>query len=579
MATHLSRRGFLKAAAASAVAVPTIAACNGGDSGASGGSHAAAGKPVAGGPKTTPNPNVLYPQGYIGPIASTKGPITTEPATLTVAVPADITVGDWNKNAFTDWFTKRTGVKVKFQVMASGGSDTMTKVNAMISSGNLPDIFMFPWSGFTPSQLSIYGSQQKLFVPLNKIIDEYCVETKRIFDAYPDAKKVITSPDGNIYCMPSVNDCFHCHTHNAGAFVYQPWLDQVGLKVPESLDEFENMLVEFKNGDPNKNGKADEIPLTTQMSQVTLDSFIMGSFMYNPGSPWLALNEGKVDCVFDKDEWREGLRYLNKLYQQGLVPKQTFTQTSDQMKKLGTAKVVTLGTVVGRRGFLTVDTPRYWEYSPIAPLKGPNGFRQTTWDYYSSYYIGNFVITKACKIPEIAAMWADSQYELESLNRAYLGPEGVGWTWAKKGEVGIDGRQAVYKYLQPPPAKPGQSWYQDGVLYWSKDWFMSSAIDPKKPEHEKKLYEDTNSAYYPHRQPEELQVPPLTMSEADSAQAGDLSTTINNYVTQMEAKFVMGEVDPNNDGDWTDYTDTLQKMHLSDYLELNQRSYEQRPGE
>ena len=41
----------------------------------------------------------------------------------------------------------------------------------------------------------------------------------------------------------------------------------------------------------------------------------MGSFLYNPGEPWLVLNaEGKVDFTANKDAWREGLKYLNRLY-------------------------------------------------------------------------------------------------------------------------------------------------------------------------------------------------------------------------------------------------------------------------
>lgn len=574
MVKPLSRRGFLKAAGVSAAATPAFTACSSGDGG---GSHASGGKPVQGGVKTTKNSAVLYPDDYVGPVASRKGPITTEPATLTVAVPGDLNVGDWNKNTFTTWFEKRTGVRVKFQVIASGGGDTMTKVNAMITSGNLPDIFMFPWGGFTPSQLALYGGQQKLFVPLNDIIDKYCVETKRIFANYPDAKKVITSPDGNIYCMPSLNDCFHCHTRNAGAHVYKPWLDTLGLGIPDSLDSFENMLLEFKHKDLNKNGQHDEIPLTTEQAPVTLDSFIMCSFMYNPGQPWLVLNDGKVDTTFNKDQWREGLRYMNKLYAQGLIPKSTFSQTADQVKKLGAGKSVVLGTVVGRTGFIPPDSSRYFDYAAIPPLKGPDGFRQATWDYYNAYYIGNYVITKDCKIPEIAAMWADSQFELESLNRSYLGPEDVGWRWAKKGEKGIDGRQAVYKYLKPLPAKPGTTWYQNGVLYWSNDWFLGSAVDPSKPEHEQKLYADTKDAYYGFRQPQEEQVPPLTMDGASTAQAADLSTTINNFVIQAEAKFIMGSMDPDSDGDWRSYNDTLGKMNLSDYVALNQKAYDDSP--
>jgi putative aldouronate transport system substrate-binding protein len=289
----LTRRAFVTGAvgaglSATAIA-PLLGACSGSGNGSSGaGDNVADPAAVKGGPKTTPDRSVAYPEGYVGPIASDKGPIVVKDrsVTLRVVVPQDAAVGDWNRNAFSSWYEKRTGVKVRYQVVA-GGDDTMTKVNAMIASGDLPDVFMSV--GFSNAQLQLYGSQG-LFVPLNKLIDDYGVEIKRIFQAYPETKHLISATDGNIYTLPYCNDCYHCNAGNR-MWIYQPWLDKLGLDVPQSLEEFEEVLKAFKTGDPNGNGKADEVPLTTD-KDTSYDSYFMGSFMYNPGTPWLVLGDG-----------------------------------------------------------------------------------------------------------------------------------------------------------------------------------------------------------------------------------------------------------------------------------------------
>ncbi len=192
----LSRRGFIRGGAAvgvaAAAAVPTLAGC-----GAKGGSNlSSAGKPVKGGPKTTRNPAPHYPPDYVGPIASFKGPITTERARLKVVVSQDPVVGDWKINHFSKWYAKRTNVDIDWQVIAAGTgdqSDLITKVNAIIASGDLPDVFM---TGFTPSQLALFGQDQRLFIPLDKYIDDYGVETKRLLKEFPVAKQVCTAlPD------------------------------------------------------------------------------------------------------------------------------------------------------------------------------------------------------------------------------------------------------------------------------------------------------------------------------------------------------------------------------------------------
>src|SRR5262245_52904720 len=191
---RFTRRGFVTGTLGLglAAAVPSaLAACStGGGSGdaESGASDDAA---VKGGPKTTPIKGIPYADGYVGPIASQKGPIVVKgkQVTLKIAVPQDPTVGDWNKNWFSKWYEQRTGVKVEYQAIAGdiGSPEQMTKVNAMLSSGDIPDVFMN--FNFTPAQQMLYG-QQGLFVALNDLIEGYGIETKRMFKDYPQMKEL-----------------------------------------------------------------------------------------------------------------------------------------------------------------------------------------------------------------------------------------------------------------------------------------------------------------------------------------------------------------------------------------------------
>ncbi len=46
-------------------------------------------------------------------------------------------------------------------------------------------------------------------------------------------------------------------------WIYKPWLDKLGLKMPETTEELYQVLKAFKEQDPNGNGQADELPLST----------------------------------------------------------------------------------------------------------------------------------------------------------------------------------------------------------------------------------------------------------------------------------------------------------------------------
>lgn len=576
---EMSRRAFVTRAVAvgmSATGIASaLAACSGGDE-AKGSSASGAVK----GPASTPRADVFYPDGYVGPIASTKSKITTEPVTLKVVVPEDPLVGDWNKNPFTTWFEQRTGVHIEWQTVTA--EDTITKVNAMIAANELPDIFMSV--GFSPAQEQLYGSQG-LFMPLNDYIDDYGAELQRVLKEYPDTKSLITSTDKNLYSLPNLNDCFHCSAGADRTWIFKPWLDKLGLKMPQTLDEFEQVLLAFKSRDPNGDGKGgDEVPFMGY-SWEGMDTYFMGAFMYNPGTPWLVLQDGKVDVTFNKPQWREGLKYMNKLSQQGLLPKVSFTQDENALKRLGNkAGAPVLGSVRAfyQGSFVNVDdkgpNARWRSYETVPQLAGPDGTRVAAWNYYGAVTTGTFVITKACKHPEIAFMWADAQYELEAVLRSTSGVLGQDWNWAKKGEDGLSGKQAIWTSTSDYGSSKldGKTWNQKGVQYRSSDFRMSQTVDQKNPPFEKPLHEYTARDYFAYKQDKGLQLPPLSLSEDQAAQAGDLATTINNHVSQMVAKFSLGDVDVHDDKQWDNYLSTLDKMGLKNYLAIQQSAYEKK---
>lgn len=122
--------------------------------------------PPEGGPKTTPTEGIKFPPDYKGPKAYTPELLVSEPVTLRVAVPQATLVGDWNTNAMTKWFEERTGVKIEWIVLPAG-TDGTTKVNTMISSNELPDIFLL--NPLSKSAMYAYA-KQGIFLELKDIV-------------------------------------------------------------------------------------------------------------------------------------------------------------------------------------------------------------------------------------------------------------------------------------------------------------------------------------------------------------------------------------------------------------------------
>lgn len=517
----------------------------------------------------------LYPDGYVGPRATDDKPFADGSATFKIVVPQNSTlIGDWNTNKFSAWFEKRTGLKIEYQAVQTLGVDgaqDLTKVNAMIASGDLPDAFLgIP---FTDAQISVYG-QQGLLVPIDSYLPKYAPRLTQAFKDYPTLPARLKSLDNKSYQFKALSDCYHCKISPGRAWINTKYLDKVGASMPTTTEELRTVLKQFKDSDPSGTGKM--IPFAAGIGN-DLDRFIMNAFLYNPGVDWMRVDSGKIDFVANKPEWREGLRFLRTLSDDGTVNRQTFTMTAEDLLKAGNQGRVGFGRTYhpGQIADLTDDPKALWhDYVGVPPLKGPGGVQLAGWDY--NLLCGPpMLITNKCKQPEALVQWADCMLELTAQLNSSIGVQSENWDWAKKGEPGLNGEQAVWK-SKVYPAPAGDSWALAEIYYSSSGLRGGQYEDPKSPGLELVLF-DATKLYEPHAQPEADQVPKLIFDDTTAAQQADTQVTITNHVNQSLAKFATGELDINDDAKWDAYTKALTDIGLPGQIDLYQKTYDSRP--
>lgn len=497
-------------------------------------------------------------------------PITAEKTTVKIMTRSNASVKDFATNAFTKYLEEKTNVHIEWDIVPD--KSYQEKLNLVLASGDLPDVIMSMW--VTPAQQMIYGSQG-LFIPLNGFIEKYGKETKRMFKELPIVKDSITAPDGNIYALPAPNECYHC-SMSQKLWIYKPWLDKLGLKVPTTTDEFYEVLKAFKTKDPNGNGKADEIPLSGSSKgwNTSIDSFLMNAFTYNPAGK-LYVDNGKVVPAFNKPEWKEGLQYLRKLYAEGLLDPQSVLQDTNQLKKLGenpSAPILGASSAGWMGEFTEASGPsgRWKEYVTVPPLKGPKGLQVAP---YQPYEVngGLFVITKAAKNPEVAFRLADALYDQEMTLRSIIGEKDKDWKWADKGELGINGKQAIWKQLSKLGDVQNSHWGQTGISLRTNEHRLGEVNDPNNSI-EPLLYKETNTNYDPYKQDVKKVLPPLFYTNEQSAELAVLNKTINDFVNEMIVRFVTN--DANLDKDWDAYLKNLESMNLAKFLSIHQQAYD-----
>ncbi len=503
-------------------------------------------------------------------------PIVEEKITLKVLAAQRAFVEDFETNEFTKWLEEKTNIHLEWEVVPEG-EEAKQKLNLSLASGDHPDIYLnMPISA---EQIELYG-QQGVFLPLNELIDKYGTETKKMFEEHPIVKERSVANDGNIYSFPDVNECFHC-TYSGKMWINQTWLDTLGLDMPETTEDYYNALKAFKTQDPNGNGKADEVPLAGTPNGWNSDfvPFLMNSFIFTKsiggGPKYIYLNDGKIDVAFNKPEWREGLEYIHKLYKDGLIAEQSFTQDLNQLKSIADGEGA-LGSSAGGTPlvFTNLPTENYKNFAGLAPLKGPKGEQNANMLNDGGVLPGKLVISSSTKYAEAAVRLADAFYNEEIMMKALFGDEGKEWREAKEGEVSVTGEQAEYFVSKKGEEMQNKHWNQAAPHFRTNEWrdrfAMGEAGSDPMENIDYILYKATEK-YVPYTQEDKV-VPPLVLNEEQSSEILDVQKSIQDLVDEMTIRFITGDADI--DKEWDGFVQSLENMNLNRYVEIMQEAYD-----
>ncbi len=500
-------------------------------------------------------------------------PIVKDKLTISVAGSVAPTVEDLETNELTLWYEEKTNVHVDWiQIPRAQFTE---KVSIMLAGGDLPDAITSS-EGFTKATLMLHGAGG-LFLPLNDYVDRQAKELKGILDANPGIRRSITAPDGHIYAMPNLSEAFHTK-YMQKMWVYRPWLEKLGLAMPTTTEAFHDMLVAFKTRDPNRNGKADEIPLAAcnvaTSREATIHAFLMNSFVYTNVDDYLILKNGTIGFAPIQPEWRDGLRYLKRLYDEGLIYPGSFTQDRSQYRQLGEnpdAVILGAGDAL-YAGMFAVIAPggRWLDYEAVAPLAGPSGVRQTAPRNFPVIQL-SMVITKAATHPEVVAKWADFFYSLEGTLSAFYGRWGKGIRQANAGEVGIDGKPARWMTIVGWGDTQNICWR--GMVPCNSDAAQRLSQVAAPGDLEVVLYREAKEKYEPYGVYET--VPDFFLTADQAVTVSEIKSPLMGYVDEAIARFITGDL--NLDTDWNAYLQEIDKIGLKRYLEVLQGIYDKSP--
>jgi putative aldouronate transport system substrate-binding protein len=515
-------------------------------------------------------------------------PLVKTPATITVLTASQFPEFNPDTNWLINFYKEKSGVNVEWRVVPQ--LQFKERVNLALASGEVIDVVLVTVSttvAYSPTEISKLASQ-KIILPLNNYIENDTLHLKQRMAERDGWKDVLTLPDGNIYVIPTLQESLSTQVYGK-LWVNREFMKNVGITTyPTTLEEFRQLLIAFRDKDANGNGDpSDEIPFMGSVYNYTtkVDPYIMCAFVYDDGENRLFLRNGRVTAAYQQPEFREGLRYIRQLYQEGLIYSDSFVvprATRDQINSQKYESVIgVMPQSYGAHGTREPGQPVRWtEYEPIAPLKGPNGLQITRFDYFQPYRTAwpMGFLPETCRDPALIMRWLDWFYSEEGTLTGRGGQKGVSWTDADPGATGTDGRPATRKGL---PMEPGHPQYQNhiylGFPFYEDNAYGASWQQPDNPLAPDGsgggLFLDIKSRdnYAPYAIPYKDYLPPLYYPEDVVTDYAILMTNINTYVEECIAKFVVGQM--NLDTEWDLFQSELKKLGIDRYLQITQNAY------
>lgn len=475
-------------------------------------------------------------------------PIVTEPITLKLFGQQGPIHADWDQMDLWIKYQEMTGINLEFHTVASQGYDEAK--NLMFVSGDHYDLLVR--AILTGPEIVKYGSMG-ILLPLEDLIPEYAPNFQKLMDKYPSIAPRITSPDGHIYALPAVIEMDAARTDKY--WLNTNWLAQVGKEIPATFDEFEDVLLAFKGIDFNGNGEADEIPFGAADLLAYINNLCGCWGLERQFEQMLNIKDGKVESWLISEEFRDMLRWSNKIYTEGLLDPEIFTQEYAKFN----AKMS--GQVMGFFFNQAADAFDAANYQGIAPFQGKSD-RIIVKSTPLARDIGTFAIMADTKYPEAALRWQDYFYSDEGSYLMRYGIEGKTWTRDADGyPVYVDGILNSPDGSGPAIAKftiwPGGNAPQ----YMTEHNAIAVVTEPTAKA------QDALAPYMDYS----IYAAPLFDQES-SERLVILQKDIDDYIKQNVSKFINGDL--SLDSDWDTYVDALKKIGIDEYVAIYQSVYD-----
>ncbi len=497
-----------------------------------------------------------------------------EKATLTgmISYPANTESNPNNRTIFKR-LQEKTNVEIEWTAIQ--GDQWGDKISLSMANVDTLTDFVFT-AGFGDSDLLKYAGQG-IIIPLEDYIEKYMPNLRAVFDKYPDYKKMSTATDGHIWAFPWIeqlgSEKTAIQTVGNMSFINKKWLDFLGLEMPQTIEEFENTLIAFRDNGEKLQAQfgidGSIIPMSCIVNDgdqdcgILINGFGEGYGDMDKGRHIAVTDDLKVICAATQQGYKDGIAWLHSLYEQNLIDPEAFTQEWSTYVSKGKS---------GRYGVCfswdvaNIDNLADWVPLPALTADTRNITPQNG-SFTSGYDRGRCVVTAVAKEPALVCAWLDQMYDL------FQSPQNNWGTYGEDDDFDIfelgenENGEQMLKHAPLGDASPvevREAESVNGPLAVLDEYYGVYVTCPDDAQYRLDWIED----FYTPDMHTKYVFPNVFMSRDDTEELSNLQADIEKTINAKKSDWIMNGF---TDADWDQYLEDLNAYKLNDYLAIFQK--------
>lgn len=465
------------------------------------------------------------------------------------------TVDDITQVKAVQEMEKLTNVHINWTTVNT--NEAQEKYGLMLVSGNYPDILCgshYP-TGITG------GLKDGVFQDLTDAIPQYMPRYWEIIQSDPEFDKMTKLDDGRRAAIYQAN----CYNYDRiegenpwiGSAIRKDWLEEQGLEVPVTIDDWHNVLTVFKE----KYGAYMTLNARgVNYAQDFVSAYGVLGGMYN--------DNGTVKFGPAEEGFKQYLQTMSQWYQEGLIDQNftSFSEWTDPNARFGKGEIGA-GPIIGSNAGTTLLTDGYTDeedfyletVKPAVLNAGDTpqyGMNITAFSRYAT-------ISSKCKNLELALRYIDYHFDREIGDLNYYGIEGE--SYVKNGDTyeftdvirhdpnGVGASDKIAEYILKSSLYFG--WYN-----WAYAVPLVKSDDPNAP--------DLNALQETWKVNTDLCLPAnMTMTPEETTEYYTYYTDLETRAYEYIARAIMGQEDLDK---FDDFVAELKNIGLDRCIEIQQ---------